>query len=96
MEQRASGEFVHVELISGDVTIAAARKANPIYCAGLKCGLHEPTLRTVGGHRDLLRPVQPVVTLICFVVARERCQEKRSSRLSGDSAVFDGCDSVIG
>ena len=37
-ERRASGEFVHVELTAGIVTIVPAWKLDPVYCTGLKVG----------------------------------------------------------
>ena len=37
-ERRASGEFVHVELTPGVVTILPAWKVDAVYCAALKVG----------------------------------------------------------
>jgi hypothetical protein len=36
--EQASGEFVHVELAPGVVTILPAWKLDSIYCAGIKVG----------------------------------------------------------
>ncbi|MDH4111004.1 MAG: hypothetical protein OEW35_22255, partial [Gammaproteobacteria bacterium] len=38
-ERRASGEFVHVELMPGVVTVLPAWKLDPVFCAGLEIGV---------------------------------------------------------
>jgi hypothetical protein len=38
IERRASGEFVHVEMTPGVVTILPSWKLDAVYCAGLKVG----------------------------------------------------------
>ena len=43
-ERRASGEFVHVELTPGVVTILPAWKLDAVYCAGLKVGAPQVSL----------------------------------------------------
>ena len=43
-ERRASGEFVHVELTPGVVTIVPAWKLDAVYCAGLKVGAPQVSL----------------------------------------------------
>jgi hypothetical protein len=43
-ERRASGEFVHVELTPGIVTILPARKLDTVYCTGLKVGAPQVSL----------------------------------------------------
>jgi hypothetical protein len=53
-ERRATGEFVHVELTPGVVTIVPAWKLDAVYCAGLKVGAPQVSRAALGELRDLL------------------------------------------
>jgi hypothetical protein len=53
-EQRASGEFVHVELMPGVVTIVLAWKLDPVYCAGLRVGAPQVPLPALCALHELL------------------------------------------
>jgi hypothetical protein len=53
-ERRASGEFVHVELTAGIVTILPAWKFDPIYCATLKIGVPRVSLAALDDLHRLL------------------------------------------
>ena len=53
-ERRAFGEFVHVELTPGIVTIVPAWKLDPVYCAGLKVGAPQASLAALASLHDLL------------------------------------------
>ena len=53
-ERRASGEFVHVELTPGIVTILPAWKFDPIYCATLKIGVPRVSLAALDDLHRLL------------------------------------------
>jgi hypothetical protein len=54
IERRATGEFVHVELTPGDVTIMPAWKIDPVYCAGLKVGAPQVSLAALCALHELL------------------------------------------
>jgi hypothetical protein len=53
-ERRASGEFVHVELTPGAVTILPAWKLDAVYCAGLKVGAPHLSLAALCTLHELL------------------------------------------
>ena len=53
-ERRASGEFVHVELTPGVVTILPAWKLDAVYCAGLKVGAPQVSLAALCALHELL------------------------------------------
>jgi hypothetical protein len=53
-ERRASGEFVHVELTPGVVTIVPAWKLDPVFCAGLKIGAPLVSLTALASLHELL------------------------------------------
>jgi hypothetical protein len=53
-ERRASGEFVHVELTPGVVTILPAWKLDVVYCAGLKVGAPQVSLAALCTLHELL------------------------------------------
>ena len=53
-ERRASGEYAHVELTSGGVTIVPAWKLDAVYCAGLKTGTPHVSLSALCALRELL------------------------------------------
>ncbi len=54
IEQRASGEVVHVELTLGAVTVLPAWKLDAVYCAGLKVGAPQVSLAALCALRELL------------------------------------------
>jgi hypothetical protein len=54
VERRASGEFVHVELGPGVVTILPAWKLDAVYCAGLKVGAPQVSLAALRALHELL------------------------------------------
>ena len=54
VERRATGEFVHVELAPGVVTVLPAWKLDAIYCAGLKVGAPQVSLAALCSLRELL------------------------------------------
>ena len=54
-ERRTTGEFVHVELTPGSVTILPAWKFDPVYCAGIKVGAPQVSLAALRDLYDLLR-----------------------------------------
>jgi hypothetical protein len=53
-ERRASGEFVHVELTPGVVTVLPAWKLDAICCAGLKVGAPQVSLAAFYALHELL------------------------------------------
>ena len=53
-ERRASGDFVHVELSPGAVTILPAWKLDAVYCAGLKVGPPQASLAALRSLHELL------------------------------------------
>jgi len=53
-ERRASGEFVHVELTPGVVTILPAWKMDAVYCAALKVGAPQVSLAALCELHELL------------------------------------------
>jgi hypothetical protein len=53
-ERRASGEFVHVELTPGIVTILPAWKLDAVYCTGLKVGAPQVSLAALCALHELL------------------------------------------
>jgi hypothetical protein len=53
-EQRGSGEFVHVELTPGAVTILPGWKLDAVYCAGLKVGAPQVSLSALCALDELL------------------------------------------
>jgi hypothetical protein len=53
-ERRASGEFVHVELTPGAVTILPVWKLDAIYCASLKVGAPQVSLAALCTLHELL------------------------------------------
>jgi hypothetical protein len=54
IEQRATGEFVHVELTAGIVTILPAWKLDAVYCAGHKVGPPQVSLAALYALHELL------------------------------------------
>jgi hypothetical protein len=54
VERRATGEFVHVELVPGVVTVLPAWKLDGIYCAGLKVGAPQVSLAALCALHELL------------------------------------------
>jgi hypothetical protein len=54
VERRATGEFVHVELAPGVVTVLSAWKLDAVYCAGLKVGAPQVTLAALCTLHELL------------------------------------------
>jgi hypothetical protein len=54
IERRATGEFVHVELAPGVVTILPAWKIDAVYCAGLKVGAPQVSLAALCALHELL------------------------------------------
>ena len=54
VERRATGEFVHVELGPGVVTILPAWKLDAVYCAGLKVGAPQVSLAALCALHELL------------------------------------------
>jgi hypothetical protein len=54
IERRATGEFVHVELTPGNVTIVPAWKVDPVYCASLKIGAPQVSLAALCALHELL------------------------------------------
>jgi hypothetical protein len=44
VERRARGEFVHIELTPGVMTMLPAWKLDAVYCAGIKLGAPQPSL----------------------------------------------------
>jgi len=54
VERRATGEFVHVELAPGGVTVLPAWKLDAVYCAGLKVGAPQVTLAALCVLHELL------------------------------------------
>jgi hypothetical protein len=54
IERRATGEFVHVELMPGVVTILPAWKLDAVYCAGLKVGAPQVSLAGLHALHELL------------------------------------------
>jgi hypothetical protein len=54
VERRATGEFVHVELGPGVVTILPAWKLDAVYCAGLKIGAPQVSLAALCALHELL------------------------------------------
>ena len=57
-ERRASGEFVHVELMAGIVTIVPAWKLDPVFCTGLKVGLPQVSLGALLALHELLMALE--------------------------------------
>ena len=53
-ERRSSGEFVHVELMPGVVTVLPAWKLDAVYCAGLKVGAPQVSLAALCTLHELL------------------------------------------
>jgi hypothetical protein len=53
-ERRASGDFVHVELSPGAVTILPAWKLDAVYCAGLKVGAPQVSSAALCSLHELL------------------------------------------
>jgi hypothetical protein len=54
IERRTTGEFVHVELAPGVVTILPAWKLDAVYCAGLKVGAPQVSLVALCALHELL------------------------------------------
>jgi hypothetical protein len=54
IERRASGEFMHVELAPGVVTVLPAWKLDAVYCAGLKVGAPQVSLGALYALHELL------------------------------------------
>jgi hypothetical protein len=54
IERRATGEFVHVELTPGVVTVLPAWKLDPVYCAGLRVGGPQVSLAALSALHELL------------------------------------------
>jgi hypothetical protein len=54
VERRATGEFVHVELTPGVVTILPAWKLDAVYCAVLKVGAPQVSLAALCALHELL------------------------------------------
>jgi hypothetical protein len=53
-ERRATGDFVHIELTPGVVTILPAWKLDAIYCGGLKVGAPQVSLAALCALHELL------------------------------------------
>ena len=53
-ERRASGEFVHVELTPGFVTVVPAWKLDPVACAGQRVGPPQVSLAALTALHELL------------------------------------------
>jgi hypothetical protein len=54
IERRATGDFVHVELTPGVVTVLPAWKLDAVYCAGLKVGAPRVSLVALCALHELL------------------------------------------
>jgi hypothetical protein len=53
-ERRASGEFAHVELAPGNVTMIAAWKLDTVTCASIKVGIPQVSLAALRNLHELL------------------------------------------
>jgi len=72
-ERRAAGEFVHVELTQGNVTILPAWKVDPVYCASLKVGPPQVSLAALRALHELLVACESrQVSSDANIVAQER------------------------